>query len=328
MMATTKGITYSIVTVDRIFNPDASDVPLRACGGEGRAQKIHLLVWTLTTLLLLFSAAPARAAPCGGTDDPCKVPHGAYYIAAKPRAEGDAGKRPAIIFFHGAGGSGSEMLGDSSLFKAFVEAGYVAIGPVGLVRLNNSFGSGWSFHPLFPQQRDERAFTHEVLDDATERFGIDRERVLMSGFSIGASLVWYMACKEPGLATAYAPIAGGFWRPLPETCAGPIDLLHTHGWRDQTVPLEGRPLGGGVIYQGDIFDGLKTWREVDGCSKLRADVFDTSGPFWTRTWNTCSSGREMVLALHTGSHDETPKDWGPMALKWFEARLKAAGKTH
>lgn len=281
------------------------------------------LACLLAVILIALLDCPTVAASCGGAGEPCKVPLGDYYVAEKPRAEGDTAKRPAVIFFHGAGGSGKEVQGEDSLLRAFVDAGYVAIGPVGLVRPNNSFGTGWSFHPLFPQQRDEREFAHQVLDDATTRFGIDRDKVLMSGFSIGGSLVWYMACKEPKLASAYAPIAGGFWRPLPETCAGPIDLLHTHGWRDQTVPLEGRPIGGGLIYQGDIFDGLKTWREVDGCGKLRADTFDTSGPFWTRTWNTCSSGREMVLALHTGSHDETPKAWGPMALNWFETRIKA-----
>ena len=294
--------------------------------GKGRRRRVSACL--LAMMFAAFFEGPTLAATCGGSDEPCKVPLGAYYVAAKPRADGDATKRPAVIFFHGAGGSGAEVQGETSLLRAFVEAGYVAIGPVGLVRPNNSFGTGWSFHPLFPPQRDERAFAHEVLDDAADRFGIDREKVLMTGFSIGASLVWYMACKEPGLATAYAPIAGGFWRPLPETCAGPIDLLHTHGWRDQTVPLEGRPLGGGVIYQGDIFEGLKTWRAVDGCSKLRADAFDTSGPFWARFWNSCSSGREMVLALHAGSHDETPQEWGAMALKWFEGRLKSAGKTH
>ena len=45
--------------------------------------------------------------------------------------------------------------------------------------------------------------------------------------------------RVPG-AAAYAPVAGSFWRPHPdmEACAGPVDLLHTHGWRDKTVPLD------------------------------------------------------------------------------------------
>ena len=94
-----------------------------------------------------------------------------------------------------------------------------------------------------------------MLDDAEKRFNIDRDRVLMTGYSIGGSNVSYLACREPEIAAAFAPVAGGFWRPHPEDCAGPVKLLHTHGWRDQTVPLEGRPLGetpNGRVEQGDI----------------------------------------------------------------------------
>ena len=295
-----------------------------------KTARYHLITALLAVMSLgLAWLVPAKAdQTCGGASDPCKVASGVYHAAEPtgPRRPGE--KRRAVIFFHGAGGTGATVLSDEALVRPFVEAGYVALGPAGLLRPNNPFGSGWSFRPEGPQQRDELAFAREVLDDAAKRFHIDREQVLMTGFSIGASLVWYMACQEPGLAAAYAPIAGGFWRPLPQSCAGPIDILHTHGWRDETVPLEGRPLGGGVIYQGDIFDGLKIWRETDKCLKLRADEFDTLGPFWTRIWSSCETGKQIVLALHTGSHDETPSVWGAMALKWFEARLKAAGKTH
>lgn len=298
----------------------------RDAPGTNPIRLFHPLLLIAALLLAAPFAAGAEPA-CGGRGTPCTVPLGTYFVAELPRAEGDAAPRPAVIFFHGAGGTGEEIFGPNSLFDAFYQAGYVVIGAVGLVRPGSPYGTGWYFHPDWPKNRDERAFAHQILDDAVARFRIDRSRLLMTGFSIGASLVWYMACREPDLATAYAPVAGGFWRPLPERCAGPIDLLHTHGWRDQTVPLEGRPLREGV-YQGDIFDGLKIWRATDGCEKLRADTFDTAGVFWIRRWTTCQSGREMELALHTGSHDETPPAWGPMARSWFENRLKARGITH
>jgi polyhydroxybutyrate depolymerase len=167
------------------------------------------------------------------------------------------------------------------------------------------------------------AYTREVIADAVARFDVDPRRILLSGFSIGASLVWYLACKDPDLGAAYAPVAGGFWRPHPTSCAGPIDLLQTHGWRDRTVPLEGRPLRGGELYQGDIFEGLQLWRRVDGCNGLRPDEFSTDTLFWRRSWTTCQSGRELSLALHPADHDTVPPEWAEMARAWFEARLKA-----
>ena len=98
-------------------------------------------------------------------------------------------------------------------------------------------------------------------------------------------------------------------------------MLHTHGWRDGTVPLEGRPLLAGQIYQGDVFAGLQILRELNGCTQLRADKFDTKGKFWRRKWTRCTSGTALEFALHTGGHG-VPKGWADMALEWFEALPK------
>ena len=215
------------------------------------------------------------------------------------------------------------------IMLAVLFAGYVIISPNGLVRTTGFLSTGWSFRPEGPQQRDELAFAREVIADAVGQFSIDPDRLLITGFSIGGSLVWYLACKEPQLGAAYAPLAGGFWRPLPKSCAGPIDLLQTHGWRDQTVPLEGRPLRGGEIYQGDIFEGLQIWRAIDGCRRLRADNFETGAVYWVRTWSECDSGRELALALHPGDHDTIPEGWAERARTWFERRIAAQRKrTH
>jgi polyhydroxybutyrate depolymerase len=263
---------------------------------------------------------PAQS--CGDARTPCAVPLGDYHAAvpAKPLALEET--RPAVLFFHGAGGLGTSVLEQASYLRPFVEAGYVVIGANGLMRPTNAFGTGWSFRPESPQQRDELAFAKEVLDDAARRFSIDRGRVLVSGFSIGAALVWYLACREPGLGAAYAPLAGGFWRPHPTTCAGPIDLLQTHGWRDRTVPLEGRPLRGGELHQGDIFEGVQLWRRVNGCTGMRPDTFETGTVFWRRNWTSCESGREISLVLHPSDHDDVPREWASMAQAWFESRQK------
>jgi polyhydroxybutyrate depolymerase len=273
---------------------------------------------------MLIVTTGAAAAPCGDAQTPCLVPLGGYHVAVPDGPAADGGKRPAVLFFHGAGGLGANVLDRHSYLRPFVEAGYAVIGPNGLMRPGNAFGTGWSFRPEGPQQRDELAFAKQVIDDAEERFAVDRRRVLVAGFSIGASLVWYLACRQPGLGAAYAPIAGGFWRPHPTHCAGPVDLLQTHGWRDRTVPLEGRPLRGDLV-QGDIFEGLQLWRKVDGCSGLRPDSFETGAVFWRRSWTVCESGRQLSLALHPSDHDEVPKEWAEMARGWFEQRLKARG---
>jgi len=271
---------------------------------------------------LFLSLAVTGAQACGSQADPCKVALGDYHAALPTVAKKPGEKRPAVLFFHGAGGRGDAVLADDFFLRSFVENGYVVLGPNGQIMQGSRYGSGWSFLPDGPQQRDERAFAQQVLDDAAARFDIDRNRILVSGMSIGASLTWYLACRQPDLGAAYAPLAGNFWRPHPAKCAGPVDMLHTHGWRDSVFPLEGRQLGPHHAH-GDVFEGLQIWRNANGFKSTRPDAYDTRSVLWQRSWTTCESGRQVSLVLYAGGHEPPPKEWADLARNWFEARLKA-----
>ena len=255
---------------------------------------------------------------CGIGQNECSIRSGNYNIELPERENPDVAI-PAMIYFHGAGGSGQRSLKNREMVETFLKNGYAVIAPSGLKRPNSRFGPGWSFLPFRPKQRDELQFAKDVLADATKRFNIDRDKILMTGFSIGGSLTWYLACEDPKVAKAYAPVAGAFWRPHPvkEDCNGPVKLLHTHGWRDTTVPLEGRPLGGGRIYQGDVFHGLKILREVNACENLRADKFETDGKFWKRWWTRCNPNSALQFNMFEGGHG-VPEGWAQEAITWFE----------
>ena len=258
--------------------------------------------------------------PCGGTDAPCEVSLGSYHLAL-PEGEGP---HPAFVYFHGAGGNG-RATARAPFAQALLERGYAVVAPNGMERPNSRFGPGWFFRPEDTMaQRDELDFVREMIADATERHDLDADAIVLTGYSIGSSLVWYLACADADLASAYAPYAGGFWRPHPVDCDGSVRLLHTHGWRDQTVPLEGRPLRGGAIEQGDIFEGLQRWREENGCTLLRADAFATEGRYWRRSWTSCDEGTALELALWPGGHVPPDAEWSKMAVDWYEG-LDLAG---
>ena len=268
---------------------------------------------SLTALAIL--AGPAWS--CGDADNACETPMGSYHVAVPEDADGPI---PAIVFLHGAGGKGTGIL---RMGASFLERGFAVIGPNGLKRPNSRFGAGWSFHPNREKQRDELAFVREVIADAAQNHGVDPSRIVLGGFSIGGSMASYLACDAPDLAMAFVPVAGSFWRPHPEmeACKGPVQLLHTHGWRDTTVPLEGRPLRSGVIYQGDVFQAMQIWRATNGCTGMRAEEFNTDGPFWRRSWPDCDAGA-LEFVLHPGAHG-IPKGWGAMVLDWVDTLEKA-----
>ncbi|MEP5153930.1 prolyl oligopeptidase family serine peptidase [Planktotalea sp.] len=278
---------------------------------------------TSQRLLTLVSAALsgvvsfASSASACSTTTPCLVETGEYNIA-KPDADTEA----AVIFIHGFGGSGSGVFRNQSLTNSVLERGYALVAPTGLVPEGRNGGS-WSFHPNREQRRDEISFIKSVRDDLIETHGIDPDKILLTGFSIGGSMTSYLACAEPDAFKAYAPLGGSFWRPHPTTCAGSVSLLHTHGWTDGTVPLEGRMVRGidvkdpNSFVQGDVFHAMSIWREANQCNNLKADRFDTSGPFMRRSWERCAPGSNLELAIFPAGHI-IPKGWAEMAIEWFE----------
>ncbi len=283
----------------------------------------------MRTLLITFAVLVALTSQsfadqvCGIGENECDVALGKYNIELPERAD-PTQLIPAMIYLHGAGGSGQRSLKNREMVETFLSRGYAVIAPSGLKRPNSKFGPGWSFHPKREKRRDELAFMKEVMADAASRFNLDRDTMLMTGFSIGGSMVWYLACEDPNVAKAFAPVAGSFWRPhdAGTDCSGPVKFLHTHGWRDGTVPLEGRVLGNFRIEQGDVFVGLQIMRKTNGCWNHKADRYDTSGKFWKRWWIKCTEGSALQFNLFDGGHG-VPKGWAEEAINWFEALDKA-----
>ncbi|WP_425091049.1 alpha/beta hydrolase family esterase [Tropicimonas sp. S265A] len=273
---------------------------------------------TLTLVAFWALATGTSALACSATT-PCSVAEGEYYIAMP---EGTEGPVPAVVFIHGWGSSGPAVLRNAKLAQQILDRGYALIAPDGLKRQRGN-GGAWSFHPDRAQRRDEVAFITAVRADAVASHGIDPDRVLLSGFSIGGSMTAYLACATPEAFSAYAPLGGNFWRPHPVDCAGPVRMLHTHGWTDGTVPLEGRILrpsdgaGAEQLAQGDVFHALRIWRETNGCDQLKADSFVTEGPYLRRKWERCTPGSALEFALFPGGH-VIPGDWASMALDWYE----------
>jgi polyhydroxybutyrate depolymerase len=265
------------------------------------------LAWT-------FSAVSALAG-CGADKAACRIDTGEYHLALPAGVE----NAPVVLFLHGAGGNGGGVMRNTGLTRALLARGYAVLAPTATKRPGSKFGPVWVFYPGW-EGRNELQFLRDVLADAGTRFGLNTDRVLLSGFSAGAFMVSYLACDTPDACAAYAPVSGGFWRPHPDQCAGPVKLFQTHGWADKTVPLEGRYLGGGRFQQGDIFAGLEIWRTANECADQRPDSFSETGDFWRRKWAGCAPGSALELAMFPGGH-KVPKGWGNMVLDWFEAEV-------
>lgn len=268
----------------------------------------------LASVLVAGWASLVAAQTCGDAKTPCQIDSGTYHIVLP---ETDV-PRGAVVFLHGGGGRGAGLL-KTNLARQAIERGFVFVAPNG-EHPTARFPNNWAVRAKnFGHEKDDIAFLNDVMDHVATQHNVDRGRFLLSGFSRGGSMVWDVACFAPNSARAYAPAAGAFWDDLPDTCEAPVDLFHTHGWNDRTVPLEGRPLFNDTVVQGDVWESLAILRRTNGCKSRQPSRSEIVDDQWWRHWETCDAGRIDVM-LHPGGHG-SPRGWATAALDWFDARL-------
>jgi len=131
---------------------------------------------------------------------------------------------PLMIFLHGSGESGVD------LEKVKVH------GPAKLIEAGKKF----PFIVVSPQAPPQTGWKSDVLkallDDLKKKLRVDRDRVYLTGLSMGGFGTWDLAEKYPDEFAAIAPICGGgdvgkVWklRHMPVWCF--------HGAKDNVVPI-------------------------------------------------------------------------------------------
>ncbi len=203
-----------------------------------------MLVLRLIIFALLL--VPGAALACG-VDSDCRIGDRHYRIAM-PAGHTAGEMVGAIIFAHGYRGRADRAIRNPGLRGLADELG------VALIAAKSS-GDDWAIanapSPNKVEGADELAYFDALVEDAARRFPIDRNKLLVTGFSAGGMMVWTLACERGDLFAGFAPLAGTFWRPVPEACAGaPVNLFHYHGTQDRIVPLGGRPIAD--THQGDV----------------------------------------------------------------------------
>lgn len=150
---------------------------------------------------------------------------GARYLVFLPPGYDAAERYPTILFLHGAGERGDD--------PARVRVN----GPPKLVEQRPE---EFPFIVVSPQVPADRIWSTQVLDalldEVTERYAVDPDRIYVTGLSMGGYGAWHLAMEYPHRFAALAPIAGG------GTITGACTLRHLpiwvfHGARDEVVPV-------------------------------------------------------------------------------------------
>jgi polyhydroxybutyrate depolymerase len=258
-------------------------------------------------LALLSGLSHGCALACGA-GEPCRiVPEAEYRVSPPPDWDGKA-PIGAFLFFHGHRSSAAEMAGYKELTDAVHALGFLFVAPQGVQESWSTPGSPGD------GRRDELAYTTALLDDLTRRFPIVASRIVASGFSQGASVVWEIACRGDARFSAFLPVAGVWWQPMPQACtAPPKPLLHIHGTADNVMPMTGRNLRD-RWKQGNVQAAFATMKQGHLCP-VETSRSEQRGPLNCTFNDHCGSGKSLALCLHDGDHHTNPiwfmavKDW-------------------
>ncbi|MEP1522131.1 prolyl oligopeptidase family serine peptidase [Ascidiaceihabitans sp.] len=254
----------------------------------------------------------ATSADACGPDTDC-VLGDRHYRIAMPEDHDGATPVGAIVFAHGYRGSAHGVMRNMFMRRLVSDMGLALIA-------GKSLDKDWAL-PNSPSHFDsdgqqEIAYFEAVLTDATERFAIDRDRMMMTGFSAGGMMVWNLACAKPDLFAGFAPISGTFWLEPPATCATPVtSVIHIHGDADKTVPLDGRAIR--HTRQGAVDQSLSMYAQQ---GDFAAAEHVTFGDLRCESKEN-ATGEVLEFCLFEGGHS-----FRVAFLKHAWDRLKAAGR--
>ena len=91
--------------------------------------------------------------------------------------------------------------------------------------------------PQCPSQSSwEPKMILQLIDHVCDTFAVDRERVYLTGFSMGGSGAWNTACYDPQRFAAVVPVSGGGDVSKADRLKE-LPICAFHGEKDETVPL-------------------------------------------------------------------------------------------
>lgn len=200
-----------------------------------------------------------------------------FVVRVPPQYDGKT-KLPAVLIFHGAGGTGRLYLDKNGWEKKADREGFLAVAPDGQSPLANqpsnfrtnpqlwNDGSGRGRLHLLG---DDSKFVAAILDELERRFHADPARFYLTGHSNGAGLTFGLAQKLGDRVAAIAPVMSHCWAEEPKL-PRPVPTLFIVGMKDPLVPFAGgeapMPWGTGKEQKPPIAQTISKWCKALGCA--------------------------------------------------------------
>ena len=201
---------------------------------------------------------------------------------------GIAQNRPLVISMHGLNQDINYQKGQAKWESVADTAKLVVVYPAGE---NNS----WDIDGT-----KDTDFILAIIESMVTRYGIDRNRVYVSGFSMGGMMCYNVANKIANKVAAIGPVSGYLFG---NTVASsrPMPIIHVHGTADDVVHYEPYQNQQGVVAM------LQKWRTWNSCPSTgtKTTPYPTNKPNSKSVreyWGACNNSEVELISLDGKGH--------------------------
>ena len=148
-------------------------------------------------------------------------------------------------------------------------------------------------------------FISAIIESMVKRYNIDRNRVYVTGFSMGGMMSYHVANKLANKVAAIGPVSGYLFSNVVAS-SRPMPIIHIHGSADNVVYYQ--PSGN----QQGVVAMLQKWRSWDKCpaNGTRVTPYPVNIPNSKSVmehWGPCNNSEVQLITIdnkyHVNSND-------------------------
>jgi polyhydroxybutyrate depolymerase len=159
------------------------------------------------------------------------------YILYVPQMYDGQVEVPLVLNLHGLGSNMVEQLYYGAFRKIADTANFILVVPNGTIGGNNN--RYWNLYS--PTGADDIGFLTQLIDELSNQYVIDADRIYSTGMSNGGFMSYYLACNLSNKITAIASVTGTMNSNAIGNCipSKPVPTMLIHGTDDSVVPYNG-----------------------------------------------------------------------------------------
>lgn len=234
---------------------------------------------------------------------------------------GIATGRPLVISMHGMNQSASYQQSTTNWDAVADTAKFVVVYP-------SSVGTTWDIGGT-----SDLDFLKAIIMEMQKKYGIDLNRVYLSGFSMGGMMTYHAMNNISDQFAAFGPVSG--YMSTDTKSSKPVPLLHVHGTSDGVVPYApGNSGATGAWFPGalSIVEGWANWNDCNMTPTTTSPYPQgTSNSNSKKMFTGCKDGVEVGLISLDGKdhwHSNDPAGVYTTTELWsFFKKFSRTGAT-